>query len=1114
MKLDAYTNLDEIANVSVASLTNDQKTKLLKKLVYEFKKDNITHLDKFFELIDTFPYKNLRLNLIEQTIIPMMNKGMQYILRKETLLRYKNKNESIDVIVSNNIQYNEYKLDLSKKVLKTMNSKEVCALLVKCEHNKEIRNYILNNYSDKVDYQTLLQVSNTFVDEGIIKAYDSLNYQDKIKYIRENKDRHEILISRIDNLKDSDRLYLELSVDKINLTKIDKDSFIEFINKYPDEIDDFYYGDVCLFFNNEELKEIANQVKSEKLHNYIENEIIYREYSSLDKKQKKDYLSKLDVNFIDRNFYLLSNDLDLFDKKMLLKKLDNIEINNERFARHVISTLTNEELKKHNIKVSLLAACALDKIEEDYVNKNINDKDKRLLLQTLILKANKENENFKYKTLLIDLLKSSSEIKNNILLNQILSFEEKLEVIKVNSSLVNSIDFTKLNEEELLRLKEYAQDNDKYVDEVLNKKEYKENDKFSTLQIDLLSRYHQYSLPKCVNINMLNDTFNNKKSLVNILPYVSNNVMLFKEMLNKGLDEKILTSLDDSLELLELYKSIKTSDNEYVNEDLKRTFFDNISKINDSKEILLKLKQDNPNVMTTLNYKLLDILEGKNLEYFARYEGLKSLREFKDNSRELVSLLTNRILETRKYKDDVLEKCLTVVSSLNKEQINNLLNKDVDEVIYLMNKNPLVVSGNIEDYKVEESNYCDKAIHSDDIEIAKDAYFREKCNMSLEDVKRLSVVYGKDLDALKELYENDKDISKYLESLKRMQDILKINNNELLVSMYEKTKPIDNFRFPFDLEENLKIAYNKELINSVYKPNKDDLIENNVYKVNGEFNLLVSVIGAFVENKDSLDNPSENWNDNEKLVNHGICSSLIANNNLSFVYDKDKLIYGFNNLEDSSLLNVASYDLSSNSNSIGITTLKDDEYRVSKGMVSYTREGHNELIIERRKDNSNNKRQPDYIVAIDKVRDIDYKASKEFNVPIVLLDINQIAKTESEKLFNLYKECKVNPSKDNLDILIDSYHSNYAGLTTINKKLNARYFNERKFEKMLNELIDYIKENKLLLNDFKNCLLKEEKKRETVNKKFHPFSFDKLKEKIDKNLLVVNGKKFTISKRS
>lgn len=1102
MKLDAYTNVDEIANVSVASLTNDEKAKLLKRLVYELKKDNLTHLDKFFELIDTFEYKHIRLDLIEQTIIPMMSNETQVILKKESLLRYKNKNETIDILTTNNVQYNFYKLDLAKKILKNMNSQEICALLIKCESNRQIRNYILDNYSDKIDYQTLLKVYKAYEVESIIKVFENLSYKKKIQFIKDNKESYDLLISRINDLKASDRLYLELSANKMNISQISKKDFIEFLNNYSNESDNFYFGDVCYFFDVKELKEITNYINNGKLKSYIESEIIYREYNSLNDEDKKEYFNKLDIRFIDRNFYLLSKDKNLFDKTFLLNKLENITINNERFAEYVLGVLSEEEMKKNNIKISLYAACELNKIGKDYIEKLLSNDDKQILLQRLILKADREGENFIYRDLLLELLKGTKGVKNVTLFNYVLSFEEVLGVVSSNNDLVDSIDFNKLNESQLLKLKDYALNNEKYIDVVLNKKEYVANDEFSKLQIEALSKYHKYRLPSCVNFKMLEDCLTNKESLINILPFACDNISLFKEIINRGLDENILMSLDDSSKLIELYKSIKDGNNE----DLKRAFFINIDKVIKGKETLLELKSNNPLVMSTLNYKLLDVLEGKNLEYFARYADLKSLTNFKSESRELVSLIANRIIETRKYPDQMLQRCLEVISKLDNEKIEALKNEDIDKVIYLMNKNPIALSNDISEYEIKESEYCNDSINSEDIDKCKDAFFREKCKITLDDARRLINVYGKDINKLKEIYKDNNEVLKYLESLKRIEEVLKINSKDILVSLYSKTKPIIDYKFPFALEETLKIAYNREITQSIYKVKQEDLVNENVYKVKGEFNLLVSVIGAFIENKESINNPNENWNDNEKLVNHGICSSLISNGNLSFVYDKDKLIYGFNNLEDSSILDVASYDLSSNSNSINITTLKESEYRTSKGIASYTREGHSELIIERRKENSNDKRQPDYIVAIDEIRDIDYRASKEFNIPIVLLDTREIARYESEKLFNLYKETIANPTRESIDTLINSYHSNYAGLLTINPKLNSIYFNEKKFEKMLGDLLDNISNNNDLLNALKDSLEDEEKKRVLQSKRFYPFSFSKLKEKIDKNIKLLQQK--------
>jgi len=238
------------------------------------------------------------------------------------------------------------------------------------------------------------------------------------------------------------------------------------------------------------------------------------------------------------------------------------------------------------------------------------------------------------------------------------------------------------------------------------------------------------------------------------------------------------------------------------------------------------------------------------------------------------------------------------------------------------------------------------------------------------------------------------------------------------------------------------------------------------------------------------------------LVNHGICASLIANNNLSFAYDKNKLIYGFNSLEDNSLLKVASYDLYSNSNSVGVDSLKEEQYRTSSEIINNVIEGHSELVIERREENSNKKRQPDYIVSVDTIRDMDIKAAKEFNIPIVLIKSEKIALQESKKLFNLYQETIINPTSNKIEELIKKYHNNYAGLLQINPKLNEKYFNPKKFKKMLYELIEKIRylnntsQREELLDIFMKSLSQEEQKRILVNKKNIPFEFDDLKDKI------------------
>ena len=213
-------------------------------------------------------------------------------------------------------------------------------------------------------------------------------------------------------------------------------------------------------------------------------------------------------------------------------------------------------------------------------------------------------------------------------------------------------------------------------------------------------------------------------------------------------------------------------------------------------------------------------------------------------------------------------------------------------------------------------------------------------------------------------------------------------------------------------------------------------------------------------------------------------------------------------MEDSSLLKVASYDLGTNSNSVNVHSFKEQQYMTSNEIINNVREGHSELLIERREENSNSKRQPDYIVAFDTIRDMDRKAAKEFGIPIVLIRSEKVALSESAKLFNLYQEILENPDQDKISKLFNEYHNNYAGLIQINSKLNKKYFNPKKFEKMMEDIIEriyYLDDNKQkeeLFESLIKLMNKEDEKRMFINKKCVPFFFDNLRKKISNNSVV------------
>jgi len=1108
--------VDKVKNIPVSNLTDRQKQKLFVKLVNELKKGNVLYLEKTFEVIDALPNQHLKFNLIYK-IESVLKGEIKSLFEKESLLRYKTKEELIEIIASNNVFYSNYKLDLVKKILPTLNESEMNGLLVKCAYNKDVKDYLLNNYTGKININSFYILFDGTSKGMDLMLFNKLSYEDKIAVVKGLSRDEDVFMNRINDLKEEDRLYLELVHNKKNIKPISVEGFIKYLKKYKDS-ENFLYDNVIASFSDTELNKIISNINEGSIvHSQIQSEIVYRQYSKLNKNEKKDYLLKLPAEIIDKEFYLFSKDIKELNIDELLSKLKGKKVTNIYFANYILGQFNSNVIKENNIKFSTYLAIDLGLIDSSLISVSQSDEEKRNFALSLSNKLYKEKNN-EYKILLKNLLSSGVNIKIHSL-NSIFDFNDILDVLENNKNIVNYLEYSGFSEEELIKLQKYAFNNEEYVYRVLSLKDYDGDihNEYSKLQIGMLSNislsntrnfYKYKDLPVFKNINVVRDLvkLKNKKALLNILPNYGDNIDLFDTLSKNNLDKEALLAIDTSGKLLELYESINEENMSKISGykgSIKNQFFYNILKIYENKEELVKLKENNPLIMLTMNYKLLDILKGKNLEYFSRYEDFKSLYNLKGSSKNLVNKIVNRVLETREYQDELISKCLYCVSQLSEDKINDLLEIDIDKVIFLMNKNSIALNGNISDFEIKEKEYCDNIIkNSENINDCLDAFFREKCKLDLESAKRLVRVYGSDTAELKELYPDNDKIIKSINMLENIKKVLQIKDKDKLIDLYNTTKSTDNFLFPFVLEDNLKIAYNSQIVSKLYKPKLEDSINQNVYEVNGEFNMLVSVIGAYVENEEAVDNPSENWNDKEKLVNHGICASLIGNNNLSFVYDKNKLIYGFNSLEDNALLKVASYDLSSSSNSVQVDSLKEDQYRIASEIIDNVREGHSELIIERRETNSNNKRQPDYVVAVDSIRDMDKKAAKEFNIPIVLIKSEKIAYQESEKIFNLYQKTLNNPSGDKIEKLIKEYHNNYAGLLQINPKLNGKYFNPKKFKKMLQELIQNIQsiENPVqkeeLLESFINSLNQEEKKRILVNKKYIPFEFDDLREMI------------------
>ena len=611
---------------------------------------------------------------------------------------------------------------------------------------------------------------------------------------------------------------------------------------------------------------------------------------------------------------------------------------------------------------------------------------------------------------------------------------------------------------------------------------------------------------------------------------------------NPDLFEKELNNIDSEGKLLEMYKTLNKENVDNYNKNnngqaqelsLKDEFSFSIDKIFENKDVLLQMIEEDSTVLISLNYKLFNILRGKHLKYFSKYMEMKDIRIADgENSYKLINEIINKLDERLEYPEEYIMSCIECLGKIGDDNAKILLDRmQIEELTYLVCKKQYMFKGigknceNILKFKEANNIFCDNIIKdsNSNLEQLQDAYTRRFYGMDLFEAKKYVTTYQEGLKTLLARY-NEKELSKdekmeynALKNLQYIKEIISIKDEQKLKDNYFKLLEDGNFEFKYSLEnlmneEKVKEAYNKEKIENLYKPKEEDLLkivmynskDIEIYKPNN-FNLLISVVGAYIKNANSKIHPKESWNNKEQKVNREICTSLISNQNLSMAVKKTALKYGFYNLSPGSIEKEACRDISSNANGVKTESMVDACFRTTDNMINNIRNGHSEHLVERRiNDNSSEKRQPDYIVVLDKVTKYDLKAASEFDVPIILLNSKEIAKNEYKEINKLKEEMNENISADDLDKLIVRYHNNYTGLFNINKKAIRKYFNPKEMEKFTLELVQKIEnisnenEKTEIAISYLSTLKVEEEKRKDVEYKYIPFKFDSIKQELQK----------------
>lgn len=315
--------------------------------------------------------------------------------------------------------------------------------------------------------------------------------------------------------------------------------------------------------------------------------------------------------------------------------------------------------------------------------------------------------------------------------------------------------------------------------------------------------------------------------------------------------------------------------------------------------------------------------------------------------------------------------------------------------------------------------------------------------------------YGKYIDKLECVLEEDKVILDVLKTIKEIVDLdmpspdFKEKLDILQVAYYD-------FVFEHGLDSKNSVAsmlileglcskmimhtYNERLLSEdkckvLEKDRGVTLIDAGV-----DFDIILTATNAVGNFFGDYENFFNKWNTAHLSENQGLCVSHITNQNTGVISFGSPFL-GFSYVPDESLNTMGPYDIYSH--------VADFNLRRSNGklnrlfvpasiMSDETRFGYNELLIDRFLMNDKKgdvKLQPSYVVFF-KVGDTEdnriiynqsLKIAQDLDIPILVVDIPKIKKHEKEELEKMEEELFNNDSLDLLNPIITRYMNNYTG---------------------------------------------------------------------------------------
>ena len=310
----------------------------------------------------------------------------------------------------------------------------------------------------------------------------------------------------------------------------------------------------------------------------------------------------------------------------------------------------------------------------------------------------------------------------------------------------------------------------------------------------------------------------------------------------------------------------------------------------------------------------------------------------------------------------------------------------------------------------------------------KNAYLERLVGLNYATVANLVTMYGNDPEQLLQNYKNvspesfkelgEKEALEIIIKLKSLIETQDINaiKSEFAKSISQERKEESFLRYQKStiLETSLRRAYGRDVVDSLSKnvvslQTQELEFEGEKYfvrKVDGEFNRMVSLLGAYRKSSTTEGDMYDRWNTSQMASNHALCYSLINQSNpgTAMIDDKTGVIISIDGFSPESVSAEAPYDLCSDNRQNTVFTLRQQRFFSAQNMPNQTRGMYSEYDIEIQDVLSGSdkyqKIQPATIICFEEVDEDSIRAAIElgkklgYPVPIELIDRRELAQTE------------------------------------------------------------------------------------------------------------------------